>query len=902
MAHESDCGKSWSGAESASIIGLADMVLRLKDMLIEMSLGTVRLSPSQMTISQVFLLPAPHFPVQLFPSECRLHYILDEEGEVWQAEESLLVPLEKPKGVKVRQLACSGDVLLLATTEGVVYVKGQDREGSGVMGGLEECMEFVKLQGLDEVSISQVAMSSSHCAALDRTSHTDTGQLWTWGSGSQLGRSSPIRLPPAPVPSARAFTGKKLACSQTLTALTTTGGFLYLYGEIGGHEKGIRPSLRFCREGIGSNQTSKPILLPGLREKYVENAVVGNNLIVALTDLGEVYLSDACLDLVRLPTETGTKIANIGVLDEGVYGQAEGLEVLYLWEKPEREENKTFSPACGLNSWTGRLFGSLISFSVVPAPTLCIYTAHPLTPSQSFASPLASLSPYRHSHYIDSLEHRVYGRLDRWNELQSNSPLLPCQAGLIRLSDAVQRCLKRYGCMVLKQCPARVQGNRPRYARLVGKLDALRSRYIDAIRRSYILHWRFQPVRLDFKTSGAQAVALSLKKAILRCAFTHIQGYISLRKEQRTRLRPLLAQRSRIRTVLAAFYSRWKTISLQMRMRKAGRINAKSLGARTLTGRLKALLRKQVWREVATVLQTADFSRFRLQAELVLLEMRVEKVRRRLCNWAFNRIYSKCSGLHQAKQALELLQALSGIRLKYVLRDLCRTREIPHIAARKVLDLVWICRKYYHQCLRKAWKALKTTPQLEVWSLFPGKASLKIPTMSLSASNVQSPQTSKGHRVSESLRTLPPKISRPLQTKPPWKRPSAAAPFDLKSPLFSPKSRRADYVEILKQRTSKDRPKSLQGTCCPSPDLVLFDSEWSGSPPFKPDSAETTDVSVQLSADSYKPASQDRSQDLEREWKHRALRTGLTHLQMTFQIVTEKAGLREAVKRLRQLD
>lgn len=879
------------------------MEVRLKDMLIEMSLGTIQLSPAEMTISQVFALPTPHFPVQLLPSGCRLHYIVDEEGEVWRVEEDSVTLLERPKGVGVRQLACGGDVLLLVTVEGVVYVQGKDKAGSGVMGGLEECMDFVRLQGLAGVSISQVAMSSSHCAALDSNFHTDTGQLWTWGSGPQLGRSTPAHLPPAPVPSARAFTGKKVACGQTLTALITTGGFLYLYGEIGGHERGIRQSLRSLREGIGSNQTQKPTLLPGFREKYVENAEVGGNFLVVLTDLGEVYLFDSCLDLVRLPTETGTKITTIGLLDEGVYGQAEGLEVLYVWRKPEIEQKQTFPASCSLLSWTGRLYCPQFSFSLVPAPVLCISTSQPLIPSQLFASPLTSLSPYRRSQYISSLEHRVYGRLDRWNELQASSPLLPSQAGLIRLSDAVQRCWKRYGYLVLKQCPVCVRDSR--FVDFARKVEAVRSRLIDAIRRSFIHHWRFQPIRLDLKTSGTEAIILSVKRTQQRSVFTHIRHYVSLRTQQSTALRTLLAQRSRIRTVLAVFCRRWRTICLQMRLRKAGRVSAKALGARALAGRLRVLLRRQIWREVSAALLTADLRGCRLKAELILLEMRVEKVRRRLSNWAFNRIYNRCSGLHRAQQALKLLQGCADCTLQPVLRDLCRTRETHPVAARKVLDLVWICRRHHHQSLRKAWKALtaQAAPLLVSCNpVFSGKASLRIPTMSLSASSVQSPTAWKGHRVSESLRTLPPKVPKPIQTKPPWKRPSAAAPFDLKSPLFSPKSRRADYIETLKHRTSKDRPKSLQGSRCASPDLVLFDPEWSGSVRCKPDSTDTTDVSVQLSGESCKLASQDRSQDLEREWRQRTVRTGLALLQRTLQTVCEKAGLGKALERLRRLD
>ena len=317
------------------------MEFRLKDMLIEMRFGAIQFhdSTAQLLVSRVFCLPSPHIPAQVLPSGHESLFIVDQDGGVWQVGEDLLEPIERPRGVSVRQVACGGDVILLVTVEGVVYVKGTDSEGNGVMGGVEATREFVKMQSL-AVNITQVAMSTAHCAALDSNFHIVTGQLWTWGSGPQLGRSNPSRLLPAPVPSARVFTGKKLICSRKLTGLITTGGFLYIYGEIGGHEGMVKQSLRSFREGISANQTPKPTILPGLREKYVENAEAGTNFLAVLTDTGEVYLSDACLDLVRLPVETGAEITALGLLSAGVYGWAASQSVLYVWRQPETERDR----------------------------------------------------------------------------------------------------------------------------------------------------------------------------------------------------------------------------------------------------------------------------------------------------------------------------------------------------------------------------------------------------------------------------------------------------------------------------------------------------------------------------------------------------------------------------------
>lgn len=885
------------------------MEFRLKDMLIEMRFGTIQFqdSTAQLLVSRVLCLPSPHIPVQVLPSGNESFFIVDQEGGVWQVGKDLLGPIERPRGVNVRQVACGGDVILLVTVEGVVYVKGTDSEGNGVMGGVETTREFVMMPSLADVNITQVAMSTAHCAALDSNSHTGKGQLYTWGSGTQLGRTNPSRLLPAPVPSARVFTGKKLICSQKLTGLITTGGFLYLYGEIGGHEGMVRQSLPSFREGISTNQSPKPTILPGLREKYVENAEAGVNFLSVLTDTGEVYLSDACLDLVRLPVDSGTKITALGLLNTGVYGWAASQSVLYTWRQSELEKSQTFKGSCVLSSWTGDSYCPFFPFSLVPSADLCISTSQPLTPFQPFAGPLASLSPYHRSHFTSSLAHRVYGRAGRWNELQDISPLLPCQAGLIRLNDVLQRNWQRHSLFTLKSSPSYI--NKPQYLHFMRILPALQSRIEHKILRKCLHRWRFQPICRVFKTSAVNKFAVSLKHALLRTVFTNIQRYITLCIQQKAGLRALFSQKSRLCRVIGGYFSRWKTQCMQLRLFKAGKEGVKALGIRVIAGLMRTFLRREVWKKVAAALQTADLREGRLKALMILLEMRVEKVQRRLYNWAFNQIYRMHSEICRIQQAFIPLQAVSGSRLQCVLREICRVRAKDHLLAKNVFAVVWTCRRTYHRSLRIAWKAIKAksllsetwTPALSAGSS-GGKASLKIPTLSLSASCVQSPLTCKGHRVCESLRTLPPKLPRQIQTKPPWKRPSAAAPFDVKSPLFSPRSRQTDYVQTLKQRTSKSKfpaHKSLQASRCPSPDLVLFDSEWSGSNHFKPDSADTTDVSVQLSADSSKPTSQDRSQDLEREWKLRALRAGLVRLQATVQTATGRLFSRELLERVR---
>ena len=811
-----------------------------------MSLGILRTeqSTSEVVLSAVIALPFSDSPVQVLPCSPRLRYILDRAGVVWSCHDERLEVLEVPFARKVLQLACSETAILLVTEDGEVYARGEDAEGSGVLGGPAQIGQLEPLQGLQQVAVSQAALSSRHGAALDSNSHTDTGQLWTWGSGSALGRSAVGPLPPAAVASAVIFTGKRVVCTSSLTGLLTTAGYLYLYGQT-------------AEKQVLGKSPAHPRTLPELREKYISAVETDQTVVALLTDTGEVYCFDSGLEVVRLPTEAGTKASTVGCALQGVFAWAEQQQVLYVWQ-PAHANSPLFT-------WTAQLHSPLLPFAVVPSSPLCIFTSQALSASQPIATPLCSLSPYRHSLFVSSMVSRVKGRLERWQYLQDSSPLLPYQAGVIHLSDVMERSLKTYGMQVFSQIPAQVLEIR----RAVRRLDAVTRRNL---LRNYFQWWRIQKKTAFFVSHFVN----SLHEIVQRRSFKRLFQCIRRHHTQITVLQALLKPTKKLLTV---HFAHWKE-SVPRR-----RVCVALVGARALGRGLEMLLRERVWRAVTTALK----HRQGFEAAALVLGLRLDKVQRRMTNWAFNRLYFRGRAYQVLCRTSRLFQGLLLTLLRPALCDLTRLPKRNY--ASSIFSFLSLSTRLRRKRLQMGWAGLQSSDSLYLgnWNSSQGSGGLGKASLRIPLSNGQSPKEEKGHRVSWSLKGPLRRVPQPVQTKPPWKRPSPGISFEQKSPLFSPRSRRQEYVKVLKAKRSlgltQDSPLSLKGSRCGSPDLVQLDRDWSASQRYaKPDSAATTDASLQLSAETSLGAQrlssqEQRCDDLEREWCQRVIHAGASRLE-----------------------
>jgi hypothetical protein len=96
--------------------------------------------------------------------------IVNDSGGVWKClSEQLWSPVQVNLPFKVRHLACNEEMCLMVTDLGKVFAWGKDSNETGVMGtaGLFASETPMPVQDLDTADIVQVAIGTSHAAALD---------------------------------------------------------------------------------------------------------------------------------------------------------------------------------------------------------------------------------------------------------------------------------------------------------------------------------------------------------------------------------------------------------------------------------------------------------------------------------------------------------------------------------------------------------------------------------------------------------------------------------------------------------------------------------------------------------------------------------------------------------------
>jgi hypothetical protein len=80
-------------------------------------------------------------------------------------------------------------------------------------------------------------------------------------------------------------------------------------------------------------------------------------MLVTLTDSGEVFVFDSCLELVKLPTLSNAEVGQIATVGRSICGISKDLKYLYEWGKPDlhgspvKPVDNSGSP-CGLLTWT----------------------------------------------------------------------------------------------------------------------------------------------------------------------------------------------------------------------------------------------------------------------------------------------------------------------------------------------------------------------------------------------------------------------------------------------------------------------------------------------------------------------------------------------------------------------
>ncbi|CAG9316164.1 unnamed protein product [Blepharisma stoltei] len=376
-------------------------------------------------------------PKHLFPSNLHLKscavgikkgICLVEDGKVYEKR----FTKEENKGHlkeifiqnTIKNISCNDMMGMMINIQGEVFIWGEDSNQSGlfVEPGLFLSENPIKVPQLSE--IVQGSLGKTHAAVIDSMGH-----LFTWGTGSQgelgtLGFTI-SNQPPQIVESAKIFKAKQVICGPSFTCICTDGCYVYLYGIIGSahnYTNSRRSSVvrRLSTPSPKKGAGNYPYTLPELEKYSTIFVCCGTNYIATLTDSGEVYVFDDCMDLVKLPVNYGNDINFIASTLEVVYGYSRNSNCMYEWREKVQSMLSTNSDLCDcqLAYWIGRVYSidseystrlSLISTSSHIAGLL--YEAE--EPGyKNIATFIDELSPYKRSECTTKLIGSVFDSID----------------------------------------------------------------------------------------------------------------------------------------------------------------------------------------------------------------------------------------------------------------------------------------------------------------------------------------------------------------------------------------------------------------------------------------------------------------------------------------------------------
>jgi RCC1 and BTB domain-containing protein len=182
-------------------------------------------------------------------------------------------------GTNVKAVSCGNQHTAVLLESGEVYSFGRGNFGQLGLGSLQAAnvSNPTVVEGLQGKYITAIACGWHHTAAL-----TDSGQLYTWGSGEygRLGHGDESRQNAPKV--VEGLSGKSIsfiACGGFHTAAITDRGALYTWG--GGY---------FGQLGQGDEADKKmPRSVKGLRDKVMKQVACGTHHTLALSENSEVF-------------------------------------------------------------------------------------------------------------------------------------------------------------------------------------------------------------------------------------------------------------------------------------------------------------------------------------------------------------------------------------------------------------------------------------------------------------------------------------------------------------------------------------------------------------------------------------------------------------------------------------
>ncbi|EAR88273.2 chromosome condensation regulator repeat protein (macronuclear) [Tetrahymena thermophila SB210] len=165
---------------------------------------------------------------------------LEQEQDVNELFITQPIELEGIKNSKVVKLQANRTVQIALTESGKVYVKGSDRNSTGILGlgeDVQESREFKQIAAFQNKKIKQISLGLNHAAAID-----DSDNLYIWGSGSngQLAKVNSstesvkemsFSLPSRVELEEMINNVKDVICNHTSTTVLTKNGLIFILGE-----------------------------------------------------------------------------------------------------------------------------------------------------------------------------------------------------------------------------------------------------------------------------------------------------------------------------------------------------------------------------------------------------------------------------------------------------------------------------------------------------------------------------------------------------------------------------------------------------------------------------------------------------------------------------------------------
>ncbi|CAG9336136.1 HERC5_1 [Blepharisma stoltei] len=388
-------------------------------------------STADLPIPTIYSLPKAS--IKTFHVTDNLAVALTEKGKLWELktkEEESKDTIRRIKvPIEVKQLSINENAGLFIGKTGGVYVWGKDVNQDGIFGipNLYEIPTPTPIDLLSDVFAVNGAIGTSHAAIIDRIGH-----LYTWGTGDcgQLGSVafSCYSQEPTLVESAKIFSAKQVICGESFTCICTGGGYVYLYGSIGTCHSNAKGAPRqnllrsFSPTFKKDNTGNYPYTLPELEHHFTTQVTSGSGFISVLTDTGEVFTFDECMDLVKMPAGSKSTVKIISSTKNIIYGIAkeDGEDVLYEWRESFQERLSSYELlGCNLVNWTGRIY--IIDEMFSKFPTLgnsignymsIIYEFENNAPMKPVGKYLSTMMPYKRSEYAKKLISSAQDSLD----------------------------------------------------------------------------------------------------------------------------------------------------------------------------------------------------------------------------------------------------------------------------------------------------------------------------------------------------------------------------------------------------------------------------------------------------------------------------------------------------------